>query len=65
MPDHHLNTYLIQPIYISNHLIQGEREPKLSHMQQGGVTPIPSVLTSETAVKLGQYGKWPLTFDFR
>ena len=34
---------------------------------QGGVTPVPSVLTSATAVKpgLGQDGKWPLTFDFR
>ena len=31
---------------------------------QGGVTPIPSVLTSATAVKLGQDGKWPLTFYF-
>ena len=32
---------------------------------QGGVTPVPSVLTSATVVKLGQDGKWPLTFDFR
>ena len=31
---------------------------------QGGVTPVPSVLPSATAVKLSQDGKWPLTFDF-
>ena len=31
---------------------------------QGGITPVPSVLPSATVVKLGQDGKWPLTFDF-
>ena len=31
---------------------------------QGGVTPVPSVLISATAVKLSQDRKWPLTFDF-
>ena len=31
---------------------------------QGGVTPVASVLPPATAVKLGQDGKWPLTFDF-
>ena len=29
---------------------------------QGGITPASSVLPSATMVKLGQDGKWPLTF---
>ena len=32
-------------------------------LSQGGVTTVASVLPSATMVKIGQDGKWPLTFD--
>ena len=72
-PSYRPPSVLIHAVFCVNTCTAGNKEPvHKGHLHrnalvmfiQGGITPVPSVLPSATTVKLGQDGKWPLTFDF-